>query len=418
MKKLYLIPLLLLLFTGCGCQNKNTPGEHSERIEIVDWITPGETTQTTPVQIAVVGMDWQRTFPVELGRNWVIGLRERHGDENIIFYDLSSQDLTTHRVRYAEITEQIAGNSDARVLILDNVSRYNTNLANTLRLRRGSDIFIAMYSPFYDRFFRLPNNRVIRFIPIYTEPPIAVAGANLILDIDMRVVSQNLPQAAQRLGATTLVYFYDSSIPEDAADAEGYLRRPLIEASGEAGLVFAAVDIAGAIQCEITEHEFMTTVLPSLVATYGNDIVFVGLDNWRLFARWEMNDVIYLPLFQWMNEPTPTALASFLGIPLIRGEEATGTEALIHDIRTILDQQNRLGRIATWPMSMQLLFPLAAAEYGVMWANGSVPRYELDLAALEEIFARIIFEHTGEQLGVTLTQEGNRVLVLPDYLVY
>ncbi|MCL1877973.1 MAG: hypothetical protein FWF80_03880, partial [Defluviitaleaceae bacterium] len=199
---------------------------------------------------------------------------------------------------------------------------------------------------------------------------------------------------------------------------EGYTRRLLREASDEAGLAFATVDVSGAIQCSITDDEFMRTVLPALVETHGNDIVFAGLSNWRAFTAWERNGIIFLPVYGWRADPTPVHMASFFEIPLSSADRIIDADILIDEIRTILDRRDMRGRLASWPVSMHLLFPLAAAEYGVMWVNGRVPADELCLVTLEQIFARLILEFSGEELGVTLSQDGNRVLVLPDYLVY
>ncbi|MCL2356792.1 MAG: hypothetical protein FWC70_06510 [Defluviitaleaceae bacterium] len=416
MKKFYLIPLLLLLFTGCGYPNENTPGEHSERIEIVDWITPEETSQITPVQIAIVTQEWQR----EQNENWIAELQARHGKENVTFHTWAPG--TSFHAIPNELLNSIERNTDIDVLIINPAFETMRTMADLLGRQRPG-MFIALYDPIHTRIHYVNRSwHNTPLWPFYRQNAKSSAGANLILDIDMRGIFQNLPQSAQSLGATTLIYFYDSISWDERGNSthnpeEGYTRRLLREASEAIGLEFVATDISGAIRCVLTEYEFMTTVLPSLVANHGNDIVFVGIDQWSALREWERNDTIFLPLYG-RTVASPGMVASLYDIPREHEGGITDGEMLIHEIRTILDQQNRLGRIATWPTSKELLFPLAAAEYGVMWANGSVPRYELDLAALEEIFARIIFEHTGEQLGVTLTQEGNRVLVLPDYLIY
>ena len=98
---------------------------------------------------------------------------------------------------------------------------------------------------------------------------------------------------------------------------------------------------------------------------------------------------------------------------------------IIEYIRVNLEERNQLGRVASWAMSMHVLFPLAAAEYGMMWTNGEVPQEGIDILALEKIITNIIFEYTNLQQNVLLThftENGvtyeNHILILPDYLIY
>ena len=422
-KKLLATSSLLIVCISCSCSNSYefSTARHTEDIE---WIVREEVIEITPPGISVVTHEWTLTtpYPRESSRSWVEELVERQGEENINFHTWSF--TPAYASRLAEISNEIANDTNVSVVIFDSSSSMMSDLVDTLSQRR-SDIFLALYDlnrtdfHFANRSFGTPQSFIRHF---YEQDPIGVAGAGLILEFDMYRMLRNLPQVAQSLGAASLIYFFDSiSWDENGNEVdveENYIHRIIREASEEIGITFAGIDISGVVTCSSTEDEFMRIFLPSLIEMHGSDIVFVGLDHWHTLIKWEANDTIFLPVYSSWFEPTPRDFASFREIPLVFGESIICTEMLIEEIRTILDRSDKRGRIASWPASMHLLFPLAAAEYGVMWANGRVSEDEIDLAVLEEIFARLIFEYSGEELGVTLTQDGNRVLVLPDYLIY
>jgi hypothetical protein len=129
-----------------------------------------------------------------------------------------------------------------------------------------------------------------------------------------------------------------------------------------------------------------------------------------------------MPIYSQWFEPSPWDIAYNMFFPV----ETNDNALIIEDIRNALDERNTRGRLASWPISMHFLLPLAAAEYGILWANGEVPREGIDTQALEQIFVDLIAEYTGiEQHGINLsplTENGttheNFILVLPDYLVY
>ena len=236
--------------------------------------------------------------------------------------------------------------------------------------------------------------------------------------------------------AMTLVYFYDSSISWvwgcDDFIQEEYVKSDLHhmmrELSEEIGLSFIAVDIGGAMQCGSSINQFMWETLPPLIEEHRTDIVFFGLCNERTFWSWRELGFIYLPTYASWFEPTPLDFAFELSLRYFPFSSIDGTHDiayLVDEIRAALEERNQQGRIASWPMSTRMLFPLAAAEYGVRWMQGEVPQEGIDIHILEQIMIDIIAGHTGLQHGATLTalaENGvvyeNYILVLPDYLMH
>lgn len=250
-----------------------------------------------------------------------------------------------------------------------------------------------------------------------------IAAANLILEFDTQGAVRAFPQNAQRMGASAMIYFYDSLYWDEEStelrDLEESDKRCMLrEISEEIGLGFVTIDIEGEIQCGSSFNDFMIATVPQLIAAHGADIVLFGPCNERVLWSWMVNDMIYLPAPGMWFEPTPALIADAFSIPVEQNGRIVNDVLLIREIRQNIDARGAGGRIASLPMSMHILLTLAAAEYGIMRANGEVPAEGIDLAALEEIFTRLLLEYTGENLGVTLTQDGNRVLVLPDYLIY
>ena len=117
---------------------------------------------------------------------------------------------------------------------------------------------------------------------------------------------------------------------------------------------------------------------------------------------------------QWF-EPSPIDIAvGGLHLTEFSTRFDYNTADFIAMITDHLDKTDNRGRLASWPVPIDLLFALAAAEYGMAQMSGK----SLDINDLGHIMAEIIYEQTGKVLGVNLTVERNHILVLPDYLIY
>ncbi|MCL2456300.1 MAG: DUF3798 domain-containing protein [Defluviitaleaceae bacterium] len=248
------------------------------------------------------------------------------------------------------------------------------------------------------------------------------SDADLILAFDREKNQLTNPQIAREMGARTLVYFYNHFDFDENVElvevGEPELLRRVREKSEEAGLIFVAFDMKNEIQCGSSYAWFLVETIPPLLEKYGNDILFFNLDNERIFW-WRSYGMFYLPLYQEWFEPSPIDFAIELGIIDDKNISAREIPQLITEIKRAFAEKNQSARIASIPISPQVLFPFAAAEYGLKHARGEVSADKINMHVLEQIFSDLVVEYTGEHKKISLARSENGVvLVLPEYLFY
>jgi len=373
----------------------------------------------SPSKIAIITLESSLTFNYHVADGWIAELARRHGEENLIIYSWPVRRHNFTPYETFDMINEIAANPEIGVLIINPAWSGTDHIVSILREQRD-DIFVVYidYTTHETGHPQLHDNTLSY-----------ATNVNLILEFDRNKQVRSFPAQARELGATTLVYFYDTMIwyfEEYVEWEESYWHGVIREKSAEAGLLFVEYDVYGAIQCGSSYSMFLGETIPLLIEAHGTDIVFFGVDNERLFWFWQNTGFIYLPMYpNWMGV-TPEHIAWML--PVVDSdtrEDADYLPCLIEMVRVTLEEKNMLGRIASFAIETSLLFPIAAAEYGVKWMNGEVPREGIDLCVLEQIMSEIIAEYTGTQLGVTLNafaEDGlvyeNYILVFPDYLVY
>jgi hypothetical protein len=125
-------------------------------------------------------------------------------------------------------------------------------------------------------------------------------------------------------------------------------------------------------------------------------------------------------LYEKWFEPSPIDFAHELEIADRDTANVREISYYIAEIKRVFEKTNQQGRLASMPISPQILFPLAAAEYGIKWMKGEASKDEIDLYILEQILINLISEYTGLQKRVTVTRctESGVILILPEYLIY
>ena len=396
----------------------------------------------SPGKIAIITTESEASaLNNSLSESWLMQLIEKYGADRIAIYTWPRRYANSPIDETVEMINEIANNHDIGVLVI-NPAFHGTDHIIAILNEQRDDIFVIYLD------YQITSDYVDSNSPFRANTLADAAyNANLIIDFDTLAAVAIFPQKALELGADTLVYFYDTSslwdwgasdedfnesVARAAAEYEqSHQFNILREKSKEAGLKFISIDIAGAIQCGSSYHTFMIETVPPLIEEHGTDIVLFGLDNERVFWDWRTHGFIYIPPRpgSWF-ELTPKHFAWELpvgGYHDLSAEERgnINTIQLVEEIRTELEKRDLLGRMAAPPMSTHLLFPLAAAEYGIRWTNDEVEREGIDIYVLEQIMAEIIQEHTGLQHGATarpLYEDSiiheNFILVLPDYLVY
>jgi hypothetical protein len=385
-KIIFFIFFVVLFFTACDGELHYTQAyELAECAESIE--------QTA--KIAVITSDYFMRY--NLHNDWMTEVAQKHGEENIIIYTWSYGNNFTESM--TAIINEIAENSEICVLIINPAEYENLDDFTEILRKQRDDIFVVYLDSWWD-----------------TD----TSGADLFLEVDSYEMAKVFPEKALKLGAKTLVYFFDSLSWDE--DGNEYSREEtaehisMREKCAELGLLFVEIDIYGAIQCGSSYAWFMSETMPPLIEEHGNDIVFFGLNNERLFWSWS-GKFIYLPMYCKWFEPCPIVIT--WGIHM-KSPENYDLPFLVEEIKNHFDEENHRGRFASFPISMQFLFPLAAAEYGLLWANGDVPKEGICTVTLEKIMTDIIAEYTGLEHNITLfTHENkNHISVLPDWFVY
>jgi hypothetical protein len=398
----------VLFFVACaGHAADYIKPQGDVRVEIVDYANQtiaDDTNQAEIIEpasepsgpIAIITDEWMASRVNPWGSDlWFTELVGRYSP--IIYTWPSHHNFTAQAT---SMINEIARNPEIRVLVVNSAWHETSGFMGILREQR-EDIFI-----------------------IYIDRP--GLHAHLFLELNELEMARNFAIKAWELGAQTLVYFYDSSPTwiwtadeiikgeHEETDRQILLR----EKSEELGLSFIEFDIEGAIQCGSSYAAFMGEALPPLIEKYGPNLVLFGLDNERVWWSWSEN-FIYLPVLPSWHEFCPISLAFELRIiEGFRGDMPHNSQ-LIEEIRAALDARGLRGRVATLPISTQILFSVAAAEYGLKWANGEVPKEGIDLYVLEQIMTGLIAEYTGFEHDINLTAHAkNHILISLDYFVY
>jgi len=351
-------------------------------------------------KIAIITDEWSAHS------HWVTEVANRHGHDNVIVYSWPRWRYGFPCDEAIGTINEIAANPEISVLIINPDYRDINELVDILRQQRD-DIFVAIVGQI--------NEEI-------------ALQADLILEFDYDAMRRAFPENAHALGADTLVFFYDGFIWDWDLDEpweyeETYWHSFMREASAAAGLAFVEYNIAGEIQCGSSYGMFMGETVPYLLEAHGQDIVLFGLCNERVFWSWLGGGFIYLPLHTSWFQPDPIVIANELRVRDFfddgRSSDASIAE-LIELIEEALGEMGQRGRVASWPMHTQELFALAAADYGSRRAHGDASEDGIALGLLLMIMTDLIEEYTGLQgQGVTMMLlEGNKVLVLPDYLIY
>jgi len=326
--------------------------------------------------------------------------------------------------------EEIINDPEIKVIIINSAPRGVNYFISKIREQR-SDIFIVYIEYDSDNYCDYP------YISLnFSE---SVGMADLILNIDMLEMYRSLPVQAQALGAETLVFFYIDGWDDNSywtGRSYFYDERAIMrEMSDEIGLCF--VEVARSPECIGCNSDFFMYLqynVPRLIENYGRDIAFLGLRGARVFTTSAREGVIYLSSYR---QSSPARLArdmreymlipsSLLGVGNETLSDKNNLTSIIEELRNALDEHGMQGRVSTWPVSASTLLTYAAVEYGIMWMNGDVPQYGVDMEILQRIMAGFIAEYSGEYgLGVHLSQRTrdgnvyeNYVLVFMDFMTY
>ena len=364
-------------------------------------------------------------------------LVDMHGSENIIhltvptrmWCDLGEHSSVSSQEILLPIVEEIAGNPEVRVLILNPVDVGDDYYFVSMIRERRDDIFVI----YIDHDF--PRGRSNTVITDEYGYPMQVDNsrlfstyrADLVLGLNRGEVPIASIHQARNLGAETFILFrHEDSDPEDEVLVG------MRTTAERIGLNLIEVLFNG-IECGSSLNEFMVETIPPLIEEHGLNTVLFGLEQWRLLWDSIARGTMFVPIVHDFN-PSPHMIVSDLFIPSLQ-EMINDSEQFYHrdnlsfiidETRKMLAETNMLGRVSSWPVSIRDMFIYAAVEYGILWMNGEVTANEIDFGALSEIMNDYIVRYSGEhelRVDASLFSDGvnyfpNHFLFLMDYLVY
>ena len=98
---------------------------------------------------------------------------------------------------------------------------------------------------------------------------------------------------------------------------------------------------------------------------------------------------------------------------------------VIEETRNELAARGVAGRLSTWPSPASMMWTTAATEYAILWINGEVDPYVIDMEVFERLCREFAYQMTGEEIGVELNPFSfrgrvfyNYIMVVMDYLTY
>ncbi len=293
---------------------------------------------------------------------------------------------------------RVAADPEVKAVIL-NQAVPGSNAAVDKMLETRDDLFIVYCSP-------------------QENPPDVALRADLVIQPNQLLMGESITTKSKEMGAETLVHY---SFPRHMSVVMLSQRRDIMqETCEELGMEFVdatAPDPTGDAGVPGAQ-QFILEDVPKMVAEYGKDTAF--------FAT---NCSLQIPLITAILEEgaiysQPCCPSPYHGFPSALGITSTGytDEAMaqvVSDTAVALKERGGLGRFATWPVPVSMMYAVASTEYAVKILSGEVSADTLDIAVLEQCMA----DYAG--LNVTtapLVASGNTYdnfrMIMMDYLVY
>jgi len=232
--------------------------------------------------------------------------------------------------------------------------------------------------------------------------------ADLVLTTDATNAFKNFLAQAKKMGAKTLVCLTDAYGVINAnytSDRE--------KECEDAGLKFATADFPFGL-CGSDTNNAVNEIFPEIYKKHGKDIVITGLEEFRLFSTSIGAKTFFASSgYYWAD-------VIFSSVPAINEMGAYYDPKNIaykhEEMRKYLDENNMLGRVSLYPVTLPPLFTHTAVEYGIKWMKGEVSE-EADIIVLEQIMTDFITEYAKiDNAGVYLNPIKIKNTDYPNYI--
>lgn len=245
------------------------------------------------------------------------------------------------------------------------------------------------------------------------DPDIIAQKADIILNTNDLGRGYQIAEHAKNMGAEVLVHY---SFPRHMSIEMLAQRRLLMkERAEQLGMLFVdadAPDPTGDAGVPGTQQFIMEDV-PRKIAQYGANTAVFGT-NCAMQEPMIRQTVAFGGIYPVQCCPSPYhALPAALGIE-VPAEKKGNVDWMIEAINAAVIEAGAAGRVATWPVPVNMMFIEAGVEYAIAWINGET-NGRTDKVKLVETMEEIAGG------AVTLTEykgTSNYFLYLSDHIIF
>lgn len=257
-----------------------------------------------------------------------------------------------------------------------------------------------------------PDMLFILGAPQEDQDMIATKG-DIILNTDDLGRGEQIAQQAHAMGAKTIVHY---SFPRHMSIEFLAVRRERMKAEAERlGMTWVdadAPDPTGDAGVPGTQ-QFINEDVPRKIAEYGEDTALFAT-NCSMMEPLIRQIIEHKGIFPVQCCPSPYhAYPAALAIP-VPEEQQGNLEYILTMIGEKVEEAGMTGRVATWPVPVNMMFIEAGVEYAKAYINGETDG-KADMAKLQEIMEEI----AGTSVQLKLYGDtDNYFLYLSDHIVF
>lgn len=375
--------IMILSMAACGQQSGETPGETTPPAE-------GEATYKIGIMTGTVSQGEEEFRASEK-------MKEKYGDMIV---------TTTYPDSFMKETEttianfmSMASDPDVKAIVVCQAVPGISAAIEKARELRGEELFVIAATPGED-------------------PDMIATKADLVLVADEIGMGTSIIEEAEKMGATTFVHY---SFPRHMSYQMLSARRDILKATcEEKGIEFVdatAPDPTGDAGVPGTQ-QFILEDIPRKVAEYGEQTAFFGT-----------NCAMQEPMIKAIVEqhalyPQQCCPSPFHGYPGAFGIEIPADKAgdvpfVIEQITAKVAEADMTGRMATWPVPINMLFVEGGVEYAKGFIEGTITS-AADKAQIQKLFADagadvVISNYENAATGKVYD---NYFMVLSNYVVF
>lgn len=319
-------------------------------------------------------------------------LQEKYGSDRILHTTIPDRFMQEQEITITNMLT-LASDPDVKVIIM--VQAVNGAIAAVQRARElRPDILFILGSP-------------------QEDPDQVAAVADIVINTDDLGRGKQIADHAFAMGAKTLVHY---SFPRHMSiEMLAERRRLMKERAEELGMLFVDEDAPDPTSEAGTSgtQQFIMEDVPRKIQQYGADTAVFGT-NCAMMEPLIRQSIQYGGIFPVQCCPSPYhALPSALAIQ-VPDEHKGDVPWMIEQINAKVVAAGAGGRVATWPVPVNMMFIEAGVEYGWAYINNQT-NGKVDKAKLIEVMEEI----AGGK--VTLSEyrgNTNYFLYLSDHLIF